>query len=338
MKLATLPNGTPDGALFVVSRDLSRAVATHTIARSLQAAVDDWAAVRERLESLSDDLNAGRCQSAIAFASGTARAPLPRAWQWIDGSTFETHLELATRAYGLPNPSYERPLMYQGMSHTFLSNSDDVPFPTESDGIDFEGEFAVITDFVPAGTPAHEAVAHIILLTQLNDWSLRGPGREEMSRGYGWLWAKPACSVAPVVVTPDELGPAWAGARIHLDLAIHLNGSQFGCANGREMRFGFDELVAHAAYSRDLCAGTLIGSGTVANADFRNVGSSCISERRGIEIIDHGAPRTPFLAFGDCVRMAAVDGNGLAPFGVMNQRIVRRDDVFSGVEHGHSRS
>ena len=338
MKLATLPDDTPDGALFVVSRDLSHAVAAHAIARSLQAAVDDWAVVREPLESLSNDLNAGRCRSGIPFAARTARAPLPRAWQWIDGSTFETHLELATRAYGIANPSYERPLMYQGMSHTFLSGSDDVPFPSEGDGIDFEGEFAVITDFVPAGTRTAEAAAHIILLTQLNDWSLRGPGREEMSRGYGWLWAKPACSVAPVVVTPDELGVAWSGTRIHLDLAIHVNGSPFGRANGREMRFGFDELIAHAAYSRDLCAGTLIGSGTVANADYRTVGSSCISERRGIEILDHGAPKTPFLAFGDRVRMAAVDGNGIAPLGVMDQRIVRRDDASSGVEHGHSRS
>jgi fumarylacetoacetate (FAA) hydrolase len=322
MKLATLPNDTADGALVVVSRDLSRAVSASTISPSLRAAIDDWTSASEPLQALSDDLNAGRSKGDFAFAPGIARAPLPRAWQWLDGSVFEIHLELATKAWGLPNPSHERPLMYQGMSHKFLSGFDEVPFPSEEDGIDFEGEFGIITDFVPAGTTAAEAKSHIILLTQLNDWSLRVPGRAEMSRGYGWVWAKPACSMAPVVITPDELGEAWSNARIHLDLAIHLNGTQFGRANGREMRFGFDELVAHAAYSRELCAGTIIGSGTVANADYKIVGSSCIAERRGIEILDHAASQTPFLRFGDRVQMAARDKDGGTPFGVMDQRIV----------------
>jgi fumarylacetoacetate (FAA) hydrolase len=322
MKLATLPNDTTDGALIVVSRDLSRAVSANTISPSLRAAIEDWASASKPLKALSDDLNAGRSKEAFAFAPGMARAPLPRAWQWLDGSVFEIHLELATKAWGLPNPSHERPLMYQGMSHKFLSGSDEVPFPSEEDNIDFEGEFGIITDFVPAGTTAAEAKSHIILLTQLNDWSLRVPGRAEMSRGYGWVWAKPACSMAPVVITPDELGAAWSNARIHLDLAIHLNGAQFGRANGREMRFGFDELVAHAAYSRELCAGTIIGSGTVANADYKIVGSSCIAERRGIEALDHAASQTPFLRFGDRVQMAARDKDGGTPFGVMDQRIV----------------
>ena len=322
MKLATLPNDTADGALVVVSRDLSRAVAASTISSSLRAAIDDWTSASGPLQALSDELNAGRCKGDFAFEPEIAQAPLPRAWQWIDGSVFEIHLDLAQRAYGLPNPSYGRPLMYQGMSHKFLSGRDDVPFPSEEDGIDFEGEFGIITDFVPAGTTAAEAESRIILLTQVNDWSLRVPGRDEMSRGFGWIWAKPACSVAPVVITPDELGEAWSNSRIHLDLAIHVNGAQFGRANGREMRFGFDELVAHAAYSRDLCAGTIIGSGTVANADYKNVGSSCIAERRGIEILDHAESQTPFLTFGDRVQMAARDKNGGAPFGVMDQRVV----------------
>jgi fumarylacetoacetate (FAA) hydrolase len=322
MKLATLPNDTADGALIVVSRDLSRAVSASPISPSLRAAIDDWTSTSGPLQSLSDDLDAGRSKGDFAFAPGIARAPLPRAWQWLDGSVFEIHLDLATKAWGLPNPSHERPLMYQGMSHKFLSGFDEVPFPSEEDGIDFEGEFGIMTDFVPAGTTAAEAKSHIILLTQLNDWSLRVPGRAEMSRGYGWVWAKPACSMAPVVITPDELGEAWSNARIHLDLAIHLNGTQFGRANGREMRFGFDELVAHAAYSRELCAGTIIGSGTVANADYKVVGSSCIAERRGIEILDHAASQTPFLRFGDRVQMAARDKDGGTPFGVMDQRIV----------------
>ena len=322
MKLATLPNDTADGALIVVSRDLSRAVSASTISPSLRAAIDDWSSASGPLQALSDDLNAGRSKGDFAFAPEIVRAPLPRAWQWLDGSVFEIHLDLATRAYGLPNPSYERPLMYQGMSHKFLSGHDDVPFPSEEDGIDFEGEFGIITDFVPAGTTTAEAKSHIILLTQLNDWSLRVPGRDEMSRGYGWIWAKPACSVAPVVITPDELGEAWSKARIHLDLAIHVNGTQFGRANGREMRFGFDELVAYAAYSRELCAGTIIGSGTVANADYKIVGSSCIAERRGIEILDRAPSQTPFLRFGDRVRMAARDKNGGTPFGVMDQSVV----------------
>jgi fumarylacetoacetate (FAA) hydrolase len=322
MKLATLPNDKEDGTLVVVSRDLRRAVTAKTISPSLLAAIEDWASVSRPLKALSDELNAGRLKGDFAFEPKIARAPLPRTWQWLDGSVFETHLELATKAYGLPNPSYEHPLMYQGMSHRFLSGLDDVPFPTEQDGIDFEGEFGIITDFVRSGTTAAEAKSHIILLTQLNDWSLRVPGRDEMARGYGWVWAKPACSMAPVVITPDELGDGWSNTRIHLDLSIHVNGTQFGRANGREMRFGFDELVAHAAYSRELCAGTIIGSGTVANVDYKVVGSSCIAERRGIEILEQVASQTPFLSYGDRIQMAARDKNGEAPFGAMDQRVV----------------
>lgn len=322
MKLATLPNDKEDGTLVVVSRDLRRAVTAKTISPSLLAAIEDWASVSRPLKALSDELNAGHLKGDFAFEPKIARAPLPRTWQWLDGSVFETHLELATKAYGLPNPSYEHPLMYQGMSHRFLSGLDDVPFPTEQDGIDFEGEFGIITDFVRSGTTAAEAKSHIILLTQLNDWSLRVPGRDEMARGYGWVWAKPACSMAPVVITPDELGDAWSNTRIHLDLSIHVNGTQFGRANGREMRFGFDELVAHAAYSRELCAGTIIGSGTVANVDYKVVGSSCIAERRGIEILEQVASQTPFLSYGDRIQMAARDKNGEAPFGAMDQRVV----------------
>lgn len=193
---------------------------------------------------------------------------------------------------------------------------------TAADGIDFEGEFGVITDAVPMGVSKEAARGHIRLLVQINDWSLRVIGREEMARGFGWVRAKPACSLAPVAITPDELGAAWAEAKVALPLHVWWNGELFGQATGAEMTFGFDDLVAHAAYSRKLCAGTVIGSGTVANLDYRTVGSSCILERRGIEILDHGEPRTPFLAHGDRVRMEARTADGDAPFGAIDQKVV----------------
>lgn len=324
MKLATLRNGTPDGQLVLVSSDLGHALAVPDVAPTLQALLDDWGRKAPLLQGRSEELNAGRARSAIELRADAAMAPLPRAYQWLDGSAFKTHVDLSTRAFQLGNVWGERPLMYQGMSHRFLGPGDDVPFPDLADGVDFEGEFAVITDAVPAGVTPASARTHIRLVMQLNDWSLRVIGRDEMNRGFGWVRAKPACSAAPVVVTPDELGPAWQDARAALDLHIWWNGNQFGAANGREMTFGFDELVAHAAYSRELCAGTIVGSGTVANAAYAKVGSSCILERRGIEILEHGEARTPFLKFGDRVRMEARLPDGRAPFGAMDQRVVQQ--------------
>jgi fumarylacetoacetate (FAA) hydrolase len=270
-------------------------------------------------------LSRGEAPGAFPFEAASAAAPLPRAWQWLDGSAFKAHSDLATRAYQIANSWGERPLMYQGMSHEFLPGSDDVAFPTEEDGIDFEGEFGVITDAVPAGVSPSAAREHIKLLVQINDWSLRVIGRDEMNRGFGWIRAKPACSVAPVAITPDELGPAWTEARIHLRLNIWWNEEHFGSAAGGEMSFGFDELIAHAAYSRRLCPGTIIGSGTVANAAYHEVGSSCILERRGFEILEQGAPRTGFMRFGDRVRMQACTGAGEAPFGTIDQRVVKAE-------------
>lgn len=322
MKLATLKTGTPDGRLVVVSRDLKTAVPATGIADTLQAALETWDVVAPRLVQLYDMLNAGKASGAVPFTN--AAAPLPRAWQWLDGSAFKCHNDLATRAYQVANTWGERPLMYQGMSHEFLSATDDVPFPSEDDGIDFEGEFGVITDAVTAGVTPAQALGHIKLLVQINDWTVRVIGRDEMNRGFGWVRGKPACSIAPVAVTPDELGPAWADGRIHLTLNISWNGQSFGRASGGEMTYGFHDLIAHAAYSRKLCAGTIIGSGTVANADYRAAGSSCIVERRGIEILDHGAPRTGFMKFGDHVRMEAQTGTGEAPFGAIDQRVVRQ--------------
>ncbi len=222
----------------------------------------------------------------------------------------------------LPPVETNPPLMYQGMSHQFLGPHENASFPSEADGIDFEGEFGVITDAVPMGVTAKEAAGHIKLIVQINDWSLRVIAPAEMKTGFGWVRAKPACSVAPFAVTPDELGEAWCESRVCLDLRVDWNGQRFGAANGRAMDFGFDELVAHAAYSRNLPAGTLIGSGTVSNENCREVGSSCIAERRGIELIDQGAPKTEFMRFGDRLRMEAGPVNGCSPFGVIDQQVV----------------
>jgi fumarylacetoacetate (FAA) hydrolase len=213
--------------------------------------------------------------------------------------------------------------MYQGLSDRFLGPGDDVPIPDESMGIDFEGEFGVIVDAVPMGTSPEAASGHIKLVVQINDWSLRALAGAEMKTGFGWIHAKPACAMAPFAVTPDELGNAWRDGRVCLDLFVDWNGERFGAANGAPMAFGFHELVAHAARTRDLVPGTVIGSGTVSNANFREVGSSCIAERRGIELVDHGEARTPFMRFGDLVRMEAKFPEGGSPFGAIEQRVIQ---------------
>lgn len=327
MKLASLDDGTPDGRLIVVARDLSRAVPADHIAPNLLAAIEGWDAVASDLRLLFDALNAGEATQAAPLDVAKLAAPLPRTWQWLDGSVFRSHVDLSIEAYGVADVWGDAPLMYQGMSHRFLPPHGEVRFPSADDGIDFEGEFAVITGPVAMGADCETAGQAIRLVGQLNDWSLREQGREEMKRGYGWIHAKPACTMAPVVVTPDELGPAWLNYRCDLALEIDRNGERFGAANGIEMAFGFDALVAHAAYSRDLPAGTIIGSGTVANSDYRRVGSSCILERRGIEIIDGGAAQTPFLRHGEEIRMRAVDHGATAPFGEMISRIATGGDA-----------
>jgi fumarylacetoacetate (FAA) hydrolase len=226
------------------------------------------------------------------------------------------------KVFGIRNPQSERPLMYQGMSHQFLSANEDVPFRSETDGIDFEGEFGVITDEVPRGATAAAAAGHIKLIVLINDWSLRTLAPIEMKTGFGWVQAKPACSAAPLAVTADELGAAWCEGRVALPLQVWLNGCKFGAANGREMGFSFGELMAHAAATRSLCPGTVIGSGTVSNENYRQIGSSCIAERRAIETVDEGSPRTPYMRFGDSVRMEAVGPGGETVFGVLEQRVV----------------
>ena len=321
MRLATLQSGSRDGRLVAVSRDGSRYLAVGDAAPNLLAAIEDWEALGGTMQEIAHRLDSGEGET---LDPSRCAAPLPRSWQWLDGSAFSTHGELMQIAFGLDPIESEKPLMYQGMSDRFYGPTDDVPLPSMEHGIDFEGEFGVIVDHVPMGTSAADAMKHIRLIVQINDWSLRAIAPVEMKTGFGWGQGKPACSMAPYAVTPDELGDGWQDGRVCLDLEIDWNGKRFGAANGREMDVGFHELVAHAAYTRDLVAGTVIGSGTVSNADYAKVGSSCISEIRAIEMIrDKGPASTPFMAFGDTIRMEGRGLEGGSPFGVIRQKVVQ---------------
>lgn len=313
MRLATIDNGTRDGRLIVVSPQGDAFAYAPTA--TLQELIEGWDGFSLALQAIA--------AFPETLDDATLLAPLPRAWQWLDGSAFQSHGDLMDAVLGITKPKTEVPLMYQGMSDTFMATGTEARFPSTDLGIDFEGEFGVIVDAVPMGTSAAEAMKHIRLVVQINDWSLRTLAGPEMKTGFGWVGAKPACAMAPFAVTPDELGDAWKDGRVCLDLLVDWNGKRFGAANGHAMGFGFHELVAHAARTRDLVAGTVIGSGTVSNENFREIGSSCIAERRGIEVLDEGEPRTAFMAFGDTVRMEAVGASGNAPFGVLHQRVVQ---------------
>jgi len=333
MKLATLRSESADGRLVIVSRDLQRMTPADDLYPNLQSALDDWPVAEAQLRSRSDVLNAGATRAAEAFDAAQAMAPLPRSYQWLDGSAFQSHGDLMSKVFGLDNPQTDRPLMYQGMSHEFLAGGADVALPAEEDGIDFEGEFAVITDHVPMAVSVAAAASHIRLVVQINDWSLRTLAPVEMKTGFGWVQAKPACSMAPIALTPDELGAAWDQGRVALPLHVWWNERKFGAANGSAMAFSFPQLVAHAAHTRRLCAGTIIGSGTVSNEHFRDIGSSCIAERRAIELLDNGAARTSYMRFGDTVRMQARAVDDSTPFGEIRQRVValRADAASSKV-------
>lgn len=323
MKLGTLPDGSRDGRLHVVSRDLTRAVPAEA-AQTLQDALEHWDACEPALKRQYEALNAASAAGAVAFDPSKALAPLPRAWQWLDGSAFDSHGDLMDTVFGMAKKEKTGlPLMYQGVSDKFLAPSEDVALPNEADDIDFEGEFGIVTDAVPMGASAAEALGHIRLVVQINDWSLRKLAPVEMKTGFGWIRAKPACSMAPVAVTPDELGAQWRDARVDLPLNVFWNGRRFGAANGYHMSFGFHQLVAHAAYSRDLVPGTVIGSGTVSNSTYREVGSSCIAERRAIELVDRGAPETSYMRFGDRVRMECFHADGSSLFGAIDQKVVK---------------
>lgn len=324
MKFATLQDHTIDGRLLIVSRDLARCVEAGDTVPTLLHALQNWSAVEAALRERYDALNAGAIEGR-PFDPRDCAAPLPRSPQWCDGSAFLNHANLMERAFGTPPiPDLQTiPLMYQGASDDFLGPHADIPLPSEADGIDFEGEFGAIVDAVPMGSSPRAALDCVRLLVQLNDWSLRALGPREMRTGFGFLQAKPSTSFAPVAITPDELGGDWRDGRVQLELHVEWNGEHFGHPHGGEMQFSFGQLIAHAARTRRLSAGTIIGTGTVSNTS-RAAGSACIAERRVIEMVDKGEARTPFMRFGDRVRMEARAPGaaaGAGPFGVIEQRV-----------------
>ncbi|BCO13296.1 fumarylacetoacetate hydrolase family protein [Aeromonas hydrophila] len=323
MKLATLNNGKRDGALVVVSRDLSRAVRVPQLAATLQAALDEWAELAPKLTAVYQQLNDGACADAFPFDETACLSPLPRAYQWADGSAYVNHVELVRKARGaeMPESFWHDPLIYQGGSDSFLPPRGTIPMGSEEWGIDFESEIAVITDDVPMGTSPQAAAGHIKLLMLVNDVSLRNLIPGELAKGFGFFQSKPSSSFSPLAITPDELGDGWRDGKVHLPLETHLNGALFGAPDaGVDMTFNFYELIAHAAKTRPLGAGCIIGSGTVSNYD-RSRGSSCLAELRMLEIIESGQATTPFLRFGDTVSIAMQDRNGMSLFGTILQRV-----------------
>jgi fumarylacetoacetate (FAA) hydrolase len=326
MKLGTMKDGTRDGTLVVVSRDLKKAVKAEGIARTLQAALDDWADKAPALDLLYKGLNAGRVQvGASPFDPRQAMAPLPRAYQWVDGSAYLVHAERVRRSRGaeLPQSAYTDPLMYQGSSDTMQGPHDEIAMADEAWGIDFEGEIVAVTGDVPMGAGEAQCAERIRLLTIVNDVSLRGLIPAELAKGFGFLHGKPSTAFAPVMATPDELGPAWKDGTIHLPLVCTLNGKVVGqCDAGVDMSFNLPRLVAHAAKTRALAAGSIVGSGTVANRD-ETKGCSCIAEIRAIETIKHGKPVTAFMRFGDTIRLDMPDATGASVFGAIEQRVVK---------------
>ena len=325
MKLATLKQGGRDGTLVVVSRDLDRAARATAVAATLQAALDDWQRAEPKLRDLSGRLHDGSIAEAFPFDAHALASPLPRAFQWADGSAYLSHVERVRRARGADMPESFRsdPLMYQGGSDGFLGPTEPILAASEDSGIDLEAEIAVVVDDVPMGVAAQEAGRHIVLFMLVNDVSLRNLIPAELAKGFGFFHGKPASAFSPVAVTADELGPAWDGARVHLPMQSFVNGQPLGSPDaGVDMAFGFPELIAHAAKTRALAAGTIVGSGTVSNRD-RAAGVSCLAERRVIETVDEGAPHTPFLRFGDRVRIEMTDAGGRSIFGAIDQRVAR---------------
>ncbi|MCK2166874.1 fumarylacetoacetate hydrolase family protein [Thalassospira xiamenensis] len=336
MKLATLKNGTRDGQLVLVTKDLGEYVDASAIAPTLQAALDNWDKVAPRLSELADEIAAGSTiAKRFTLDETKLHSPLPRAFQWADGSAYVNHVELVRKARGaeMPETFWTDPLMYQGGSDSFLGPRDDIRMADTAWGIDMEGEIAVITGDVPMGASIDQARDAIRLIMLVNDVSLRGLIPGELAKGFGFFQSKPSSAFSPVAVTPDELGDAWDGGKVHLPLCVDLNGKPFGRANaGVDMTFDFAQLIAHAAKTRPLCAGSIIGSGTVSNkldggpgkpVAQGGAGYSCIAEIRMIETIENGKPETPFMQFGDRVRIEMLDGNGQSIFGAIDQSVVK---------------
>jgi fumarylacetoacetate (FAA) hydrolase len=325
MKLATIPNGTRDGELVVVSRDLSRAASATHVAPNLLTAMECWARAEPALRALHEELEAGRARGAFPFQQDKALSPMPRSFQWIDGSCFKNHLFLMAKATGR-DPEIEVnstfPLMYQGMSDDFYAPHGDILLPREEDNIDFEGEVGIVIDEAPIGTLVDQAHSYVRLILLINDVSCRAFVKREITAGFGWMNAKATTAFSPVAVTPDELGDKWDG-RVHLPLHVHLNGKEFGRPNAAQMSYSFYDLIQQAAHTRKLAAGTIIGSGTVSNAEYKTVGSACIAERRSIETIEQGSANTPFMKFGDRVRMEMFDAEGRSIFGAIDQKVVK---------------
>ncbi len=349
MKLATLRNGTRDGELAIVSRDLTKAVrTTETIAGlgTLQQLLDGWDTYFLAAERISSELDAvtangnGSRLPLFDFDPRLAMAPLPRAYQWADGSAYINHVELARKARGAEMPAsfHTDPLMYQGCSDVFIGAMEPVPVADEAWGIDLEGELAVIVTDTPMGVSPDEALDHVRLITLVNDISLRNLIPNEIAKGFGFFHGKPASSFAPVAVTPDELGPAWRDGKVHLPMLASINGKLIGRPNaGLDMTFTFADLIVHAAKTRRLGAGTIIGSGTVSNKldggpgkpiDEGGAGYTCLAEVRVVETLLSGAPRTPFLRFGDRMYLEMRDARGASIFGAIDQVVVRYEGAI----------
>ena len=324
MKLATYKDSSRDGQLVVVSRDLSTAHYATGIAGKLQQVLDDWNFMSPQLQDLYEALNQGKARHAFPFEPSRCMAPLPRAYQWADGSAFINHVELVRKARNaeVPESFYTDPLMYQGGSDDFIGACDDVVVASEDFGIDFEAEVAVITGDVRMGATPAQALEGVRLLMLANDVSLRNLIPDELAKGFGFFQSKPATAFSPVAVTPDEVGEAWDKGRLHMTLQSTWNGRKVGmCEAGPEMTFHFGQLIAHICKTRNVRAGSIVGSGTVSNKDWSH-GYSCIAEKRAIETIEDGKPKTEFMKYGDTIRIEAKGKDGLSVFGAIDQKIV----------------
>ncbi|MGV6827846.1 MAG: fumarylacetoacetate hydrolase family protein [Flavobacteriales bacterium] len=321
MKLASIDNQTRDGQLVVVNKELTKAIKVPEIAETMQSAIDNWSETAIKLQEVYEQLNANKLETVFDFSTLKVMAPIPRAYHWADGSAYVTHVELVRKARNaeLPKSFWTDPLMYMGASDAFIGANDDIEIENEEWGIDFESEVAVITDDVPAGISSKEALNHIKLITIINDVSLRNLIPSELSKQFGFYQSKPWTTFAPVVVTPDELDGDWKNGKLHLPLISTLNDNQIGSPNaGVDMTFDFGQLVAHAAKTRSLMAGTVIGSGTVSNQGSPN-GSSCLAEVRCLEIIQNGKASTPFMSYGDRIEVEMKNKKGESIFGKINQ-------------------